>query len=360
MIPESYYVDVNINYLKATVVTGSVPKTALISATATATKDYTTLQQVASDYETTTPEYLAAQIYFANGGRELLIYQETSTDEEAISGLLSSYSDFVWVVFSATKTASQLQTISTALSSSTQSLPKFLAYTTSDQALATTLSGQGLSNIALLYSADGAPYTAIVIPAYFSGINLTSANSLLSIVHTQVSGVEASDITTALLTTLYTNNYNVVVNLGDRYTILDGGKMIDGQPIHSAWGFAVFKSDCEKAVTDLLVNKLPYANSSSAVIENALNAICYEYVTNGLIGTDKSFNETTQVVNYNGVDYTTIRNGEVLTTGYKVYSIPIGNALTTDKEVGRIPPINIYAIINDVIRLVTITGEVTK
>lgn len=54
MIPESFYVDVNINYQQADTVTGSVPMSALVSATATETKTYSSLTAVQSDYTTAT------------------------------------------------------------------------------------------------------------------------------------------------------------------------------------------------------------------------------------------------------------------------------------------------------------------
>lgn len=366
MIPESYYVDVNINYRKATPLIGSVPMSVLISKTAASTKEYTTFQQVISDYATeTAPERVAAKMYFDNGGKDLLIYKQTASksDEDTINALLQSYSNFVWVTFVEDKEISDLQTIAQALSASTQNLPKFLAQTSNIANAPTTLSAQGITNVALLFSDESSvsqPYSAIVIPAYFSGINLTEPNSLKSMVHSIVADVEPVDITTITLTNLYQGNYNVIINLGDRYVTLDGGKMVDGQPIHSAWGFAVFKKNCEDVVTDLLVQKLPYDNSSNAVIQNSLNDICNQFVTNGLIGTGKTYTGITQMVEYNGITYTTISNNDVLDDGYVVYSIPIGNATNSDKEIGKIPPVYIYAIINDVIRLVTITGEVTK
>lgn len=367
-IPQSFYVDVNINYEQTTQLVGNVTMSVLISQTATKTQIYTSLSQVASDYTLgTEPEYLAAQMYFNNGGQSLLIYQQqTSTsDEDTITALLNSYSDFIWVTFVENKTVEQMQTISTALLSSTQGLPKFLAQTTNIANAPTQLNAQGITNVALLYSSQSQsqnviPYSAIIIPAYFSSINLSSPNSLNSIVFTQVNGVSPEDISTTELESLYEGNWNVVVNLGNRYVILDGGKMVNGEPIHSAWGFAIFKQDCENVVTDLIVNKLPYVNSSNSIIENALSGVCNKFVTNGLIGIEKIYNQPTQTVTYNGINYETITQGTVLPEGYTIYSIPISNASSDDISKGRIPPVYVYAVINDIIRLVEITGEVTK
>lgn len=365
MIPQSYYTDVNINYKKSTPLIGSVSMSVLISKTATSTKEYTSLQQVQSDYlSSSAPELKAATLYFNNGGTDLLIYQQESseTDDVAINNLLAEYSNFVWITFVESKDASDLQLIANTLALSKQPLPKYLAQTTNVENAPTILSSQGINNVALLYSneLEVTPYSAIVIPAYFSGINLVETDSIKSLIFTKINGVSISDISTSQLTTLVNDNWNVVVNLGGRYTILDGGKMVDGQPIHSAWGFALFKQNCENVVVDLLVNKLPYQNSSNVVIENALSGVCNQFVSNGLIGTDRTYNQETQSVNYNGYEYVTIRNGQVLTSGYFIYSVPIGNASSADKEVGKIPPIYIYAIINDVIRQVIIIGEVTK
>lgn len=365
-IPESFYVDVNINYQQSTQLTGRVPISVLISSTATTTKLYDNLQQVASDYTLgTEPEYLAAQIYFNNGGSQLLIFQQGSgvSDTAAIESLLTSYSNFIWVTFAQDKTEEELQTISEALSASTQQLPKFLAQTSKLTTDTTTnLVQAGCTNVALLYSTETSvtPYSAIVIPAYFSSINLNIANSVKSIVHTQINGVQTADITTTTLTTLYNQNWNIPINLGDRYTILDGGKMVDGEPIHSAWGFAILKQDCENVVTDILLTKIPYADSSSVVIENALSRICDYYVTAGLISTNKTYRQPTQNVQYNGETYTLIEQGTVLNLGYAIYSIPISNASASDIDLGRIPPIYIFALVGDVVRMVIINGEVSK
>lgn len=364
-IPESFYVDVNINYQQSTQLTGRVPISVLISSTATTTKLYDNLQQVASDYTLgTEPEYLAAQIYFNNGGSQLLIFQQGSgvSDTAAIESLLTSYSDFIWVTFAQDKEQSDLEDISEALSAGTQRLPKFLAQTAATTIDTAALIQGGYTNMALLYDTGSSitPYSALIIPAYFSQINLDIADSLQSIVFNQVVGVSAANVTTSTLETIYSQNWNVVVNLGNRYTILDGGKMLSGEPIHSAWAFCLLKKDCEDVVIDLLVNKLPYANSSNVVIENALSQVCNRYVINGLIGTNKTYNQSTQIVEYNGATYTLITQGTVLNLGYAIYSIPISRASQSDIDVGRIPPIYIYAIIDDVIRLVVINGEVSK
>ena len=367
MINESYYVPIDINYKKGTTLTSSVPKSVLISSTAAnADKTYNSLQEVESDYVSeTAPERLAAKIYFANGGRQLIIFKQDEgvTDANAIVALANAHSDFIWVTFVEEKdTKAKIETISAALSALEQQYPKYLAITSDIANITTDLADDDISNVAVLYSNEDTitPYSAIVIPAYFSGINLDSANSLKSIVHTKVTEVEDSDISTLELNSLYNANYNVVVNVANRFKILDGGKMCDGQPIHSAWGFAVFKKDCENAVMDLIVSKLPFENSSNAVIENSLTQICNEYVENGLIGTQRLYGQETQSVVYNGIQYITIEKGQTLANGFYIYSIPISVTSTADKTAGRIPPIFIYAVINDVIRIVTITGEVSK
>lgn len=363
MINESYYVPVNINYKKGTTLTGSVELSVLISETASATKIYTSLQQVQSDY-LDGAELDAATIYFNNGGKKLLIFQKDSQDTDAttIAALGAAYTDFIWVSYVESKTVAEIEAIATALKSLNQQLPKFLAITTKTANAPADVAAEGLTNVALLYSTESTvtPYSAIVIPAYFSGIDLEQANSLKSIVHTVVTGMTDAEVTGTELTTLVEGNWNVIVDVAGRFDIIDGGKMCDGQPIHSAFGFALFKKDCENTVMDLLVQKLPYENSSNAVIENALTQICNRYVTNGLIGTQRIYNQPTQTVVYNGIQYTTIEHNQALTNGYYIYSIPISVATTSDSNVGRIPPIYIYAVINDVIRIVTITGEVSK
>lgn len=369
MIQESYYVPISINYKKGTTLSGSVPMSVLVSNTATSTKIYSTLQQVQSDYQSpSAPELLAATTYFANGGTELLIFQQGSdvSDTDALNSLLSSYSNFIWVTFAQEKTIEQIQTISEVLSSTEQQYDKFLALTTNIENAPTTLNDAGISNVALLYQDTTAlgstltPYSAIVISAYFSGINLDQPNSLKSIVHTKLSSISASDVNSTQLTNLVSGNWNVIVDLAGRFTTFDGGKMVNGQPIHSAWGFNIFKKNCEDTIIELLLGKLTYENSSNAVIENAIGRVCNYFVNNGLIGTQRIYNQDTQVESYNGVQYTTIEKGQTLVNGYYIYSIPVSVATPQDIESGTIPPIYIYAVINDVIRIVTINGEVSK
>lgn len=369
MINESYYVPININYQQGTSLTTTLPMSVLISNSSTvqATKIYTNLQQVQSDYasQSSAVELSAATMYFNNGGQELLIYNQGSStsDTDAITALLASYNNFIWVTFAQEKNITELQAIATALANANQQYPKFLAMTSNVEGAPATLNSQGITNVALVNATSTdtlVPYSAIVIPAYFSGINLSKPNSLQSMIHTVINGVVPSDITESALTTAVEGNWNAIVNLAGRYIVFDGGTMVDGQPIHSAWGFAIFKKNCEDTLTDLLITKLPYANSSNVVIENAISKVCDYFVTNGLIGTDKIYNLSTQQVEYNGTTYTTIQEGQSLSNGYYIYSIPISTASSTDMNAGRIPPVYIYAIISGVIRIVTIIGEVSK
>lgn len=364
MIPESYYVNVDINFKKPQLLVGALPMAVIVSKTASATKKYTSLQQVQSDYALgTEPEVLCATMYFNNGGTDLLIYKQESNvaDTDAITDLCSKYSNFIWVTFTAEKNASEIQAIASALKNVGQQLPKFLAQTSNVANLPTTLAGAGLNNVALLYSTEDSitPYSAIVIPAYFSAINLTESNSLLSIVHTQITGVADCDVTTSQLSTLYDENWNLSINLGDRFHIIDGGKMVDGEPIHSAWGFALFKKDAEDTLTNLLLTKLPYDNSSNAVIENNISSVCSKYINCGLIGLEKVYNQATQTVQYGNKTYTTIYQGQVLSNGYSIFSIPVSSATASDRALGQIPPVYIYAIINGIIRIIKLNGEVS-
>lgn len=366
MINESYYVPIDINYKKGTTLTGSVELSVLVSTTASSTKTYNSLQAVQSDYLDGTPELTAATIYFNNGGKKLLVYAQTGTDAEAIADIGANYSNFIWVTFAESKTASEIKAISTALNSLNQQLSKLLAITSNIADLPATLVSEGVNNVAVVYSTESTvtPYSAIVIPAYFSGIDLNKSNALKSIVHTKLVGmndyVVDSTVGGTELTDLYEENWNVFVDVAGRFDIFDGGKMCDGQPIHSAYGFSVFKKDCEDAIMDLLVEKLPYENSSNAVIENTLSSICDRFALNGLIGTQRIYNQDTQTVEYGGLQYTTIEKGQTLTNGYYIYSIPVSVATPSDSNLGRIPPIYIYAVVNDVIRIVTIIGEVSK
>lgn len=369
MINESYYVPISINYQQGATLPSTLPMSVLISNSSTVqqTKVYSNLQQVQSDYSSqpSAVELAAATMYFNNGGQELLIYNQGSSvsDTDAIQSLLASYSNFIWVTFAQEKNITELQTIATALANAGQQYPKFLAMTTNITGAPATLVSQGITNVALVNATTTdtlVPYSAIVIPAYFSAINLSQPNSLISMVHTVINGVVPSDITETALTEAVEANWNAIVNLAGRYVIFDGGTMVDGQPIHSAWGFAIFKKSCEDILTDLLVTKLPYTNSSNVTIENALAKVCNYFITNGLIGTDKIYNLSTQQVEYNGTTYTTIQEGQSLANGYYIYSIPISAASPTDISAGRIPPIYIYAIVSGVIRIVTIIGEVSK
>ena len=117
MIQESYYVPINFNYNKGTTLNGTVPMSVLVSSTATSTKIYSSLQQVQSDYASpSAAELLAAQTYFGNGGKELLIFQQGSgvSDTDVISALLTAYSNFIWVTFAQEKTAEEIQTIASS------------------------------------------------------------------------------------------------------------------------------------------------------------------------------------------------------------------------------------------------------
>lgn len=370
-ISQSNYVNVSFSYQATSSVTGSIPMTIMFGDSASLTegeKTYNSLTELETDYANTTPVYKAGALYFNNGGQQLVLYPLTSsTPSDTVNTALLKYPNVICVCMLDT-TNITIEEMATLLSTnaSQYAYSKLLIVATDGSTDTTTPADVASFNNTVLLKVPTADYTpacAISIAGVLSTYDTTSANSLLSLQFEQLVGMDSyvdGTLTASAINQLVSDNYSVMVNVADRVTFLDGARLTNGEPIHSAWGFAVLENNLTTAVFNALLTKLPYSTPSEAVLQNVVNQICNNFVTNGLITTNGIYRGATQSVSYNGQNYTLISENTVLPNGYLVYEIPIANASASDVQNNKIPPIYVFVVINDAIRMVEIIGEVRK
>lgn len=370
-IPQSNYVNINFTYSATSSIVGSVPNTILFGddTSITAETTYTSLADVLTDYENTTDVYKASALYFNNGGKSLILVPlgSSSASADALAAL-QKYPEVVCVSMLNT-TNIDISEMAELLYSNEENFAykKILIVASgsgvTDPVTPTELSTYGNTVLMNVPTSAYKTYAPIGIAGVLSGYDATKVNSIMPLQFQQLSGMDSfiTDATTgSAVNALVTAGWCVMVNVANKYVFLDGAQLVNGEPIHSAWGFSVLKNNLENAVFNALLEKLPYATSSETTLQNVINGICNQFITNGLISTNSVYTGATQSVSYNGTSYTLITQNVTLTNGYLVYEIPIENASDTDKSAGKIPPIYVFVVINDAIRMVEITGEVRK
>lgn len=366
IIPESNYVKVSFAYKQGANIIGTLPKTVLFFQGTTGTTSYVlnSMKDFPSALQTTSNAYKGAELYFANGGQTLILYKYTSDSETtAIASCLETYPDVVCYTF-AEAVDNKLSSILGALDADTNLYRGFLLYA-SNTAKATLMSNIGdHTNIGLLWlpsgtSTDYGTYSALALAGKLSTFDATIANGITDLQFLRVSGLDAIAYDNATpIDTKIADGYNVIANIGGRATVLDGAKMIDGEPIHAKWGTCLLETLIRQNLMDALINGLPYSAQSDGAISNIITNLLNQFVTNGLISAGAVYHGETSYISYNGRSYKAINANEVLENGYKVAQISIGEASTTDATARRTPPINIYCLIAGRIRVITVQGEV--
>ena len=159
-----------------------------------------------------------------------------------------------------------------------------------------------------------------------------------------------------LLGTVLDNNMNVDMELANAIRNL-GGNLTNGNDLVNQYMLIVL----HQTITDRLLTLLTQKIKGNAGVSSIYTTIAGElnrYVTNGYLSTDKVWTDTTKTLNYNGVNYTLIKQGTPLNLGYQIVVLPLNSLADADKALRKCPPIYIFLADSYGIRNITINGEV--
>lgn len=367
----SKIVNVNFEVAGENIAVGSYPKTLLMSPNAiTRFAEYESLLEVAVDFASGTPEHAAATLYFDNGGQVLVIGQISGVETllEALQAVELVFDEFMFVAYLTKDPASaEVIALLTNLDARVAPNKRIACFTISDinakdsgdsTDLASLLKAQGLKSAALKYTSTGL-YDAILIGAYFSAIDLGGVESVKDYAFTSETGPTAETLTDAEYDSLIAKDYNFVTTIGLK-TLNYGGNTIFAVGIETLFGTIAVENDVSQAALNVLLSKQYLTDAGSNSVLTAIGDALVRFITNGFISPDTTYLGETQVINYNGKQFNTIRKGQTLSLGYLVFSIPIENISSADRAARKLPPISVFINARGSIRKIDVIGEVRE
>lgn len=263
-------------------------------------KNYSSLTEVAEDFETTDNVYKMASQIFAqkNGPKEIAIAMATSATN--ITTLVTNLFDEDWYfLLSEDTTVTNVQAIAEIFETKDSKMFVTRSYSTSDIA---TLKGGDYKRTICFYTNEENigeyPDCALV-----GALGSRTVGSITWKAQT-LTGVTPISLTTTELATIHANNcLCYLTKAGDNVT--SEGKTLSGQYIDIVHSMDYIINNIEYEVQKLInrEDKIPYTNTGIAMIEAVNLSVLQRAYTNGMISdTDGTPNYSTQ---YGKVEETT-------------------------------------------------------
>lgn len=109
------------------------------------------------------------------------------------------------------------------------------------------------------------------------------------------------------------------------YTVMVGGLVGSGERILTAYFVVVITQLCTDALAQLVLGKIKYSQAMFGIIYSTIADIMDKFTSNQLL--ESNFpSPITRVVNRDGANFWTIKEGEKLPYGYKLVTLPITQA----------------------------------
>jgi hypothetical protein len=329
-------------------------------------RTYSSLTGVLADFALTTPEYIAAQTYFAQVPQptSLMIGVQAAgeTPLQAVSACAVASSVWWACMFasSAMPTTSDVLAIASYIEATSPTrvfgtvTNAVTAITTPDTtSIAYSLSALKLSRTIVQYSST-APYA---IAAFFGralSVNFNQNKSTITMMYKQEVLVVAESLTESQASQLKTTSCNVFVNYNNGTAIVQEGKVSGGRFFDEVHGLDWLQNAIQNNVYNLLyqsLTKLPQTNAGVGMIITVVNQTLDSAVSNGLIAPGK-WNSSTV--------FGALNLGDYLKSGYYVYVAPIESQSQADREARICPPIQIAVKMAGAIHSVAITVNVNR
>lgn len=220
---------------------------------------------------------------------------------------------------------------------------------------------------------------ALLIGAYFTQVNLNTAESIKDYCYTpekllqeskitdDVTGLEtivvkniaSEDVTQSVYSKLVANNFNFIDTIGGK-VINFGGNLANGISINIDFATICVENDICSANLNNMLNKQYLSAAGLNNLVSAINEQLQRYKTNGYIKVNSEYSGNDLSIEYNGKSYEVVKKGAVLPQGFKIFAVPISDISVIDKNEKRFTPI--YVVIESLAgaRTVTIRGEVRQ
>lgn len=191
----------------------------------------------------------------------------------------------------------------------------------------------------LLYKRSFVQYSAnkYAIASFFGrafSVNFAANRSTITMMYKIEPSVAAETLTETQATTLKNKRCNVFVNYNNDTAIIQDGVMSGQAYFDEMHGLDWFQDAVQNSCYNLLYQsgtKIPQTEDGINQIVNTIVGVCNEAVNNGLVASGV----------WNADGFGQLSRGQVLKTGYYIYSMPIDLQPQADREARKAPPIQV-------------------
>ena len=350
-LPLNTIVDVSVSWQQANV-TGRnfgslliIGDSGILSENET-TRFYTSLTELANDFNDTTPEYKCASVFFSQSPQPSMVYvgalQSGENALQALQRLRTATNSWYCVTFALSSTNAptntQLQSIATYVEGCSPST--IFCYTTQDSSvlsststadIASTLStASGYDRTFIQYSSSN-PYAAVSIFGVFATVNYSGNNTCTEAAFRSEPTITPEVLQPAQSQTLDSKNCNYFATYASGNSFVQKGVCCSGKWIDSVIGVDAFINALQVAGINCLqgLPKVPLTPSGVSTLEAYYTRVCEQFVTCGLLGKGRI---------WNGQSIGALTNGSTLPEGYYIYC-PSVNSLSQAQIQQRMAPV---------------------
>lgn len=317
-------------------------------------RQYSSVDDIGTDFGTDSPEYKAATIYFSQSPKPSMVYigrwaktlasgedGAAETLDAAVNAVLEYTSWYgLAIVDDDTSTVSDDDIVKVAAAIEASSLSRVFAVTTSaadtlvssvSTDLASRLKAAGYSRTFVQYSTTS-KYAAISALGRAFTVNFTGSNTTLTLKFKTEPGVTYETLTTSQAAALDAKNCNVYVYYANDTAILQQGVMANGDFFDERHGLDWLQDYVQTNLYNLLytgTTKIPQTDAGVTRLMANVEASLDQAVTNGLIAPGV----------WNGGDIGELTSGDTLTKGYYIYAQPVSEQAQADREARKAPSI---------------------
>lgn len=310
-------------------------------------------EMTASGYQTTDPEYKAAEMYFAQdpapaklvlglcvgtvSGNDTTYETWAKAIEEARASNHEWYT--VYIADSNALSTAEIQAVASYVETITACF-FFEDSTAADITNATTdvfsvLKGLNLSRTFGMYSTT--KYAAAAAMGFAMGANDGTANSHFTMAYKTLANVAVDDLNVTQVGYLQAKNANYYVMRGATYTVLETGVVASGKWFDEVLGLDQLAYDLQRGCMDLLAKtrtKIPYTDAGAQQFVLACNDVCKEAAVRGFLAPGIWRQNT--VLN--------LEKGDTLELGYMCQAVPVADRPDSEKSLRKCPPL--YVCVN--------------
>ena len=180
------------------------------------------------------------------------------------------------------------------------------------------------NNHGMVQFSSSTPYADVSALARILSVNYSGTATAITLAWKQEPGVVAESLTSSQIAALEAKNCNVFVNYNNGTAILEPGICPSGQYVDTIMGIDAFKVLLQTALYNVLytsTTKVPQTDSGMHQLVTAAEAVCAQFVNNGLFAPG--------VWSYAG--FGSLNTGDLLNKGYYVYAPPVAAQSASDR-----------------------------